>query len=121
MQAIFIFHLSLRRALLKELQDMFSNDRSPTCPPLRPDRSHTLDNKTQTSLTNFSLLTHGFGTPTFQAVLSTLQNHFSEMIKAIDKTYPAVPGQMGNGSSSSGQGNGLDIKLQNDKGDVRRD
>lgn len=40
----------------------------------------------QGSLTHFSLLTHGFGTPAICAALSAFQSYLMEAIKMLDKS-----------------------------------
>ena len=110
--------------MLKEFQDLLNQDRSPIGNS-RP--TPTLDAKMQTGLTHFSLLTHGFGTPAFLAVLNTMQSYFTEMIKIIDKSFSGGGGpQVGNvggggGGGSGGQGTGLDAKVKNDKEEGRRE
>ena len=44
-----------------------------------------LDPSFQRHLTNFSLITHGFGAPAILAATTAVQNYLSEMIKNLDK------------------------------------
>ncbi|XP_070194112.1 transcription factor AP-2-epsilon-like [Littorina saxatilis] len=111
------------KQMLKEVQDLMNQDRS----PLGNNRpTPVLDHKMQCALTHFSLLTHGFGTPAFQAVMNTVQSYFTEMIKIIDKSYGGGGNggqQVVGGGGGNGGGNGLDSsgKVKNDKEDVRRE
>ena len=60
------------RQIVKELQEILNQDRAPVghqCP------ASILDPKVQRHLTQFSALTHGFGTPAVQASLVALQNY----------------------------------------------
>lgn len=72
------------RQAVKEFIDLLNQDRSPlgnARPPL------TLDPSVQRPLTNFSLITHGFGSPAIIAAMTAVQNYLAEMIKCIDKGY----------------------------------
>jgi hypothetical protein len=72
------------RQIIKEFTDLLSQDRSPlgTNSRLAP----VLDISFQRSLTHFSLVTHGFGTPAIIGAMSALQNYLTEMNKTFDKT-----------------------------------
>lgn len=71
----------------------------------------------QRSLTNFNLITHGFGSPTVLGVLNIVQRVLSEAIRSLEKDFglPQVAGhhqriQVGGGvPASTGRylGNGL--------------
>ncbi|XP_076865208.1 transcription factor AP-2-epsilon isoform X1 [Brachyhypopomus gauderio] len=81
--------LSTRRSMLlatkeicKEFVDLMSQDRSPLGAS-RPTPS--LEPGVQGSLTHFSLLTHGFGTPAICAALSAFQSYLLEALKLLDK------------------------------------
>ncbi|TMS18108.1 Transcription factor AP-2-epsilon [Larimichthys crocea] len=72
----------LRREICKEFMDLMSQDRSPLGGS-RP--TPCLEPGVQGSLTHFSLLTHGFGTPAICAALSAFQSYLMEAIKMLDK------------------------------------
>ncbi|TNM93034.1 hypothetical protein fugu_018436 [Takifugu bimaculatus] len=72
----------LRREICKEFVDLVSQDRSPLGGS-RP--TPCLEPGIQGSLTHFSLLTHGFGTPAICAALSAFQSYLMEAIKMLDK------------------------------------
>ncbi|RVE66634.1 hypothetical protein OJAV_G00109290 [Oryzias javanicus] len=81
--------LQTRRSMLlatkevcKEFVDLMSQDRSPLGGS-RP--TPCLEPGVQGSLTHFSLLTHGFGTPAICAALSAFQSYLMEAIKMLDK------------------------------------
>ncbi|KAK1805163.1 hypothetical protein P4O66_019516, partial [Electrophorus voltai] len=81
--------LSTRRSMLlatkeicKEFVDLMSQDRSPLGAS-RP--TPCLEPGVQGSLTHFSLLTHGFGTPAICAALSAFQSYLLEALKLLDK------------------------------------
>ena len=56
--------------ICKELMDLLNQDRSPLC-NTRPQP--ILDPSIQRHLTNFSMITHGFGYPAIVAALSAIQ------------------------------------------------
>ncbi|XP_037651013.1 transcription factor AP-2-epsilon isoform X1 [Sebastes umbrosus] len=70
------------KEICKEFVDMMSQDRSPLGGS-RP--TPCLEPGVQGSLTHFSLLTHGFGTPAICAALSAFQSYLMEAIKMLDK------------------------------------
>lgn len=74
--------LSSSREICKEFMDLMSQDRSPLGGS-RP--TPCLEPAIQGSLTHFSLLTHGFGTPAICAALSAFQSYLMEAIKLLDK------------------------------------
>ncbi|XP_072303351.1 transcription factor AP-2-epsilon [Eucyclogobius newberryi] len=81
--------LHTRRSMLlatkevcKEFLDLMSQDRSPLGGS-RP--APCLDPGVQSSLTHFSLLTHGFGSPAICAALTAFQSYLSEAVKVLDK------------------------------------
>ncbi|XP_074640326.1 transcription factor AP-2-epsilon-like [Tubulanus polymorphus] len=89
------------KQVLKEVIDLFSQDRS----PLGNTRPQTiLDPSIQRHLTHFSLITHGFGTPAMTAALNTLQNMLTEMLKYVEKNYPSTQ------NSQMNSGSGIDTK-----------
>ena len=51
-----------------------------------------LDPSVQRTLTNFSLITHGFGSPAIVAAMTAIQNYLTEMLKVVEKTYASVGG-----------------------------
>lgn len=71
------------REICKEFVDLMSQDRSPLGGS-RP--TLCLEPGVQGSLTHFSLLTHGFGTPAICAALSAFQSYLMEAIKMLDKS-----------------------------------
>ncbi|KAI1724714.1 transcription factor AP-2 domain-containing protein [Ditylenchus destructor] len=59
------------------------------CSPLTDQRvDPTLEPEMQKALTNYSLLTHGFGGLAMRAVLDALTNCSDECLQAIDREYP---------------------------------
>ncbi|XP_056877701.1 transcription factor AP-2-epsilon isoform X2 [Takifugu flavidus] len=70
------------KEICKEFVDLVSQDRSPLGGS-RP--TPCLEPGIQGSLTHFSLLTHGFGTPAICAALSAFQSYLMEAIKMLDK------------------------------------
>jgi len=75
----------LFRQVIKEFADVLGQDRSPHG-AMRP--AHVLDPAFQRHLTNFSLITHGFGAPAIIAAMTAVQNYLSEMVKNVDKRCP---------------------------------
>uniref|UniRef100_A0A672PJF8 Transcription factor AP-2-epsilon-like n=1 Tax=Sinocyclocheilus grahami TaxID=75366 RepID=A0A672PJF8_SINGR len=70
------------KEICKEFVDLMSQDRS----PLGASRPNPcLEPGVQSSLTHFSLLTHGFGTPAMCAALSAFQSYLLEALKLLDK------------------------------------
>lgn len=75
----FCFHF---RQITKELLDVLNKDAS----PVGNSRAQPiLDPNIQHHLTNFSLITHSFGTPAIIAVLTAFQSYLNEMVKCVDK------------------------------------
>ena len=72
------------RQVLKEFQDILSQDRSPLG-NTRPNP--ILDPALQRPLTNFSLITHGFGTPTVLGAVGAINNYLNEQLKSLEKHY----------------------------------
>uniref|UniRef100_A0A8C5CWB9 Transcription factor AP-2 epsilon n=1 Tax=Gadus morhua TaxID=8049 RepID=A0A8C5CWB9_GADMO len=70
------------KEICKEFMDLMSQDRSPLGGS-RP--TPCLEPTVQGSLTHFSLLTHGFGTPAICAALSAFQSYLLEAVKVLDK------------------------------------
>merc|ERR1711953_1481342 len=68
--------------IVKELQDLLSQDRSPIG-SAKP--TPVLDPSIQKPLTQFSAITHGFGTNAICAALTALQSYLSEMLRHHDK------------------------------------
>ncbi|XP_008553742.1 transcription factor AP-2-epsilon isoform X3 [Microplitis mediator] len=94
--------LHATKQITKELMDLLNQDRSPLC-NTRP--AHILDPSIQRHLTNFSLISHGFGSPAIVAALTAIQKFLSESLTHLEKMYP------GNGSGvTSSQQSSLDNK-----------
>ena len=74
------------RMICKELMDLLNQDRSPLC---NTSPQPILDPMIQRHLTNFSMVTHGFGSPAIVAALTAIQNYMNESIKYLDKIYPS--------------------------------
>lgn len=75
--------------MLKEFIDLLNADRS----PIGNARPQTLlEPSIQRQLTNFSLITHGFGSPAIVAALTAVQNYLTESLKYIDKNFPSKSG-----------------------------
>uniref|UniRef100_A0A096MH73 Transcription factor AP-2 epsilon n=1 Tax=Poecilia formosa TaxID=48698 RepID=A0A096MH73_POEFO len=70
------------KEICKEFVDLMTQDRSPLGGS-RP--TPCLEPGIQGSLTHFSLLTHGFGTPAICAALSAFQSYLMEAVKMLDK------------------------------------
>jgi len=85
---------------VKELVDLLNQDRSPLG-NTRP--TPILDPSVQRTLTNFSLITHGFGSPAIVAAMTAIQNYLSEMLKVVEKTSYSSVGVVGGGSVTSAQ------------------
>jgi len=85
------------RQVVKELVDLLNQDRSPLG-NTRP--TPILDPSVQRTLTNFSLITHGFGSPAIVAAMTAIQNYLTEMLKVVEKTYAGVGG--GGGAVTAG-------------------
>lgn len=73
------------KQLVKEMVDLMNQDRS-ALGNTRPQV--ILEPNIQRHLTHFSLITHGFGSPTLVASFTALQNYLTEMLKYIEKNYP---------------------------------
>ncbi|CAF0922966.1 unnamed protein product [Adineta steineri] len=69
-----------------------------------------LDPHVQDALTNFSLITHGFGSPALSAAVDVFQQYLTEMLKYYEKNYPMFIATTSNSSSSikNGGGGGID-------------
>lgn len=74
------------RLVTKELMDLLNQDRSPLC---NTKPTMILDQSIQKHLTNFSLITHGFGSPAIVAALTAIQNYLNESLKCIEKNLPS--------------------------------
>ena len=72
---------------MKELADVLGKDRSPHG-ATRP--APVLDPSLQRHLTNFSLISHGFGAPAIVAALAAVQNYLTEMIRSVDRRAAAA-------------------------------
>ena len=90
----------LLRQITKELQDVLSQDPYPTS---RLSNS-TLPESVLKGLTHFGLVTHGFGTPAFNAALNSFQTYLNELLKCHESLHNNNNGfQTGMSSSSRGQ------------------
>lgn len=70
----------------KELVDLLNQDRSPLC---NTNPSPLLDPSIQRHLTQFSMITHGFGSPAIIAALTAILNYLKESSQYLDKVYPS--------------------------------
>ncbi|XP_063987145.1 transcription factor AP-2-epsilon isoform X1 [Diachasmimorpha longicaudata] len=94
------------KQITKELMDLLNQDRSPLCNTRPP---HILDPSIQRHLTNFSLISHGFGSPAIVAALTAIQKFLTESLNHMEKMYP------GNGSGvTSSQQSSLDANKNKD-------
>ena len=69
--------------MVKEFTDLLAQDRSALGSNSR--LAPVLDLAIQRPLTNFSLVTHGFGAPAIIGAMAALQNYLTELSKALDK------------------------------------
>ncbi|KHN80354.1 Transcription factor AP-2-beta [Toxocara canis] len=69
------------KAMLGELKELLSNDRSPLCSSRPPP---VLEPSIQSRLTHFSMVTHGFGSPAVMAAINAIMNWLNESIKLLD-------------------------------------
>ncbi|XP_063040785.1 transcription factor AP-2-epsilon [Engraulis encrasicolus] len=75
--------LMATKEVCKEFVELMSQDRS----PLGGSRPvPCLEAGVQSSLTHFSLLTHGFGGPAICAALTAFQSYLQEALKVLDKS-----------------------------------
>jgi len=80
------------RCAVKEFVDLLNQDKSPLGnmtavarpTPMTGANVTPLDPTTQRHLTNFSLITHGFGSPAIVAAMTAVQNYLNEMLKYMD-------------------------------------
>lgn len=70
------------KGVIKEFVDILNQDRSPLC---NTKPQIILDQNIQRTLTHFSLITHGFGSPAIVAALTSVQNFLNESIKYLEK------------------------------------
>ncbi|XP_062385584.1 transcription factor AP-2-epsilon isoform X2 [Sardina pilchardus] len=97
--------LMATKEVCKEFVELMSQDRS----PLGASRPvPCLDSSVQSSLTHFSLLTHGFGGPAICAALTAFQSYLQEALKVLDKS------EGGRGGHEGGRG-GHDKELKHRK------
>jgi len=78
---------------VKEFVDLLVGDQSPLgARPLLsatnslPPTATPLDATVQRHLSNFSLVTHGFGGPAIVAAMSAVQNYLNELLKCVDRS-----------------------------------
>ena len=84
----------LYRQAVKEFSDLLVRDQSPLgARPLLPAANALpsaaatpLDASVQRSLSNFSLVTHGFGGPAIVAAMSAVQNYLNELLRCVDRS-----------------------------------
>ena len=93
-----LLFVSFCRQVLKELQDVMCQDRTPIG-NTRPQP--ILEPSVQRCLTHFSLISHGFGTPALSASMATIQNVLTEMLKYMDKAFPNVTPHSAHSTSGS--------------------
>uniref|UniRef100_A0A914H9J5 Transcription factor AP-2 C-terminal domain-containing protein n=1 Tax=Globodera rostochiensis TaxID=31243 RepID=A0A914H9J5_GLORO len=91
-------HLELFYAskFIKRILDLHKADQSPTSeqPKLEPQHFDDLHPQLQSALTNFSLMTHGFGGLAVQAVLETMIRVINECNGVLNRNYQSTAGQM---------------------------
>lgn len=71
------------KQIVKEIQDLLAQDRSPI------GNTHPqpiLEDSVQRPLTQFSSITHGFGTPAICAAMTALQHYLTEMLRYQEKS-----------------------------------
>ncbi|VDK48639.1 unnamed protein product [Anisakis simplex] len=69
------------KAMLNELKELLSNDRSPLCSSRPPP---VLEPSIQSRLTHFSMVTHGFGSPAVMAAINAIMSWLNESVKLLD-------------------------------------
>ncbi|VDK43999.1 unnamed protein product [Anisakis simplex] len=74
-------------AVLQGLHEVLLTDNSPTISHPQSQSNTVLDQPTQAQLTKFSLLTHGFGTPTIVNVLRTIVHTLRYHVASIEAFY----------------------------------
>lgn len=74
------------KEITKELMDLLNQDRSPLC---NTQPQIILDSQIQRHLMHFSLITHGFGSPSIVAALTAIHNYLNESLKLLDKSITA--------------------------------
>ncbi|KAI3412100.1 Transcription factor AP-2 gamma [Globodera pallida] len=81
---------------IKRILDLHKADKSPTSelPKLEPQHFDDLHPQLQSALTNFSLMTHGFGGLAIQAVLETMIRVINECNGVLNRNYQSTAGQM---------------------------
>jgi len=104
------------RQVVKELVDLLNQDRSPLG-NTRP--TPILDPSVQRTLTNFSLITHGFGSPAIVAAMTAIQNYLTEMLKVVEKTYAGVSGGVTTAQPLQLHGGTLDQPSQSSTGKLK--
>ena len=86
---------------MKEFVDLLVGDQSPLgARPLLPATNSLppaatqLDSTVQRHLSNFSLVTHGFGGPAIVAAMTAVQSYLNELLKCVDRSaeFHLVPG-----------------------------
>ncbi len=66
-----------------------NQDRSPLCNSRPPP---ILEPNIQKQMTNFSLITHGFGSPAICSAMTAVNSWLNESLKYLDRNYPAPGG-----------------------------
>ncbi|GFN79089.1 transcription factor ap-2-beta [Plakobranchus ocellatus] len=109
------------KQIVKEMADLLAQDRSPINNS-RP--AMILEPSMQRHLSNFSLLTHGFGQPAVMASLNCVLGYLTESLKLVDKSYNGGTGSNNNNSLGGGMGGSAtagDGKHKVDKDENRRE
>ena len=123
--SLFVSSACVSRQIVKEMADLLAQDRSPINNS-RP--AMILEPSMQRHLSNFSLLTHGFGQPAVMASLNCVLGYLTESLKLVDKSYSSGGGggsgsnnnnTIGNGMGGSGAGG--EGKHKGDKDENRRE
>lgn len=68
----------------------------------------SLDPHVQDALTNFSLITHGFGSPALTAAVDVFHQYLTEMLKYYEKNYPMFIATTSTSSSIKNGGGPID-------------
>uniref|UniRef100_A0A914I126 peptidylprolyl isomerase n=1 Tax=Globodera rostochiensis TaxID=31243 RepID=A0A914I126_GLORO len=81
---------------INRILDLQKADKSPASeqPKLEPNHFDDLHPQLQSALTNFSLMTHGFGGLAVQAVLETMIRVINECNGLLNRNYQSTAGQM---------------------------
>lgn len=69
-----------------------TNNNNSTTSSTTTRNNQLLESSIQRNLTNFSLITHGFGTPAIMTALNVVRAYLSESMKIIDRQQPSIVG-----------------------------